>query len=71
MYLALSKDYEVITELNKRPGPWMGWKSHGRKKNYEDPLYSFLQPYVTSPVSGSNNLFYHSSTKHPQPMFAP
>jgi hypothetical protein len=24
--------WKMITELNKKPGPWMGWKSH-RKKN--------------------------------------
>jgi hypothetical protein len=24
--------WKMITELNKRPGPWMGWKSHWKKK---------------------------------------
>jgi hypothetical protein len=23
---------KMITELNKRPGPWLGWKSHWKKK---------------------------------------
>jgi hypothetical protein len=25
--------WKMITELNKRPGPWMGWKSHWKKKD--------------------------------------
>jgi hypothetical protein len=24
--------WKMITELNKRPGPWMGWKSHWKKE---------------------------------------
>jgi hypothetical protein len=25
--------WKMITELNKRPGPWISWKSHWRKKS--------------------------------------
>jgi hypothetical protein len=26
--------WKMITELNKRPGPWMGWKSHWKENHY-------------------------------------
>jgi hypothetical protein len=35
--------WKMITGLNKRPGPWMGWKSH-RKKSY------FLAGWDWSPL---------------------
>jgi hypothetical protein len=28
----LYRPWKMITELNKRPGPWMGWKSYCEKK---------------------------------------
>jgi hypothetical protein len=29
----------IITELNKRPGPWMGWKSHWKKNGIRASRY--------------------------------
>jgi hypothetical protein len=36
--------WKMITELKKRPGPWMGWESHWEKNKLRNSSNSILRP---------------------------
>jgi hypothetical protein len=42
---------KMIKELNKRPGPWMSWKSHWKKETYGINSYNVLLTYLQWVIS--------------------
>jgi hypothetical protein len=48
-----------ITELNKRPGPWMVWKSHGKNKfTYTVTISFYVFLFVFLNVTSRSSFFF-------------